>query len=81
MTYLIGYIVGAILTYFVCLFYFSFTRSKLSHKDYTILFWITFGFPIMLPIVFVCELPDMTYKFANFIFKKIKMWRNKHDDR
>ena len=81
MNYLICYIVGAVLTYFVCLCYLGFTRFKLSHKDYMILFWIALGFPILLPIAFVCELPDMTYKFANFIFKKIKMWRNKHDYR
>lgn len=81
MIYLIGYIVGALLTYFVCLCYLSFTRYKLYIKDYTLLFWIALGFPVAFPIAFICELPDMTYKFANFIFKKMKMWRKKHDDR
>lgn len=77
--WLIGYIIGMILTLFCGLWYYSVKRYELYCEDIGELLFVALLFPIAVPAYSIIYLPDLLYKPANFIFKKIKKWRKKHD--
>lgn len=81
MIYFIAYILGMALTLFVGVWYLSIIRYKLYCDDIEFLLFVALFFPIAVPIVFIFLLPRLLHKPANFIFKKVKKWRKKHENR
>lgn len=81
MIWIIGYIIGMILTLFCGLWYLSVKRYELYCKDIGELLFVTLLFPIAVPVYFIIYLPDLLYTPANFIFKKMKKWRKRQNDR
>ncbi len=80
MIYFIAYILGMVLTLFAGLWFLAATRYKLYFDDIEFLLFVVLLFPIAVPIVFALILPHLLHKPVNFIFKKMKKWREKHEN-
>ncbi len=81
MIWLIGYIIGMILTLLWGLWYYSVKQQELCLEDVSFLLFAAVLFPIGPTVCFIAILPRLLYKPASFILKKMKKWRKKHDDR
>ena len=77
MIYLIGYIVGAVLTWILLLYDLSKYQDVLFEEDYLWLFLAAIVFPITL---FVFIFARIGYALE-FMFNKMYEWRKKHENR
>lgn len=75
MIYLIGYIVGVVLTLVFWLWYCSRKRRRLGRGAIERIIFLS----ALFPIVWALALKDMLINIANFMYCEMRMWRKKHD--
>ena len=75
MIYLIGYIVGAILTLIFLLWYWSGKARKLRQDDFGRIVILS----ILFPTVWIWVLTDALTSVANFMYCEMRKWRKKND--
>lgn len=77
MIWIIGYIIGMIITLFLWLWRLSGMYNRLCRDDYFFLFLAGLIFPLSLPMLIVFNMAELFQNSLKFIFWKMQEWREK----